>query len=73
MKPEHYRKLLDRAVAANNDELLDSICAVLAENEAAKAILVQKGYGNTRMAIDKMVKLVPDDARTLLNRLWSTK
>jgi autonomous glycyl radical cofactor GrcA len=70
MKPEHYRKLLDRAVAANNDELLDSICAVLAENEEAKAILVQKGYGNTRMAIDAMVKLVPEDAPSVLRRIF---
>lgn len=73
MKPEHYRKLLDRAFAANNDEILNSICAVLAENEEAKAILVQKGYGNTRMAIDKMVTLVPEDSKTLLKRLWGGK
>lgn len=70
MKSEHYRQLLDRAIASNNDELLDSICAVLAENEAGKEVLVQKGYGTTRMAIDAMVKLVPENARALLKAIW---
>lgn len=70
MKPGHYRKLLDRAIAANNDELLDSMCAVLAENEAAKAILLQKGYGTARMGIDAMARLVPEDAPSVLRRIF---
>jgi autonomous glycyl radical cofactor GrcA len=73
MKPEHYRALLNRAIASNNDELLNSMCAVLSENEQAKAILIQKGYGNTRMAIDAMVKLVPEDSRALLKRLCGAR
>jgi hypothetical protein len=59
MKPSHYRAMLDRAIRDRNEELLDSMCAVLAENEKAKELLIQKGYGPARAPIDVIVRQVP--------------
>lgn len=59
MTPTQYRAMLDRATRDGNDELIDAMCAVLAENEAAKSILFQKGYGPASEGIDAMVRKVP--------------
>jgi hypothetical protein len=59
MKPSHYRAMLDRAIRDGNGEVLDSMCNVLAENESAKAMLIQKGYGPARAPIDTIVRQVP--------------
>jgi hypothetical protein len=79
MNALQYRAMLNRAIAAGNDELLDSVCAVLAENEAAKETLIHKGYGPANAGIDAMVKHVPAAPKapgTPLARLfdiWSAK
>jgi hypothetical protein len=79
MTPAQYRAMLNNAVRDGNEELLGSVCAVLAENEAAKEILLHKGYGPARAGIDAIVKHVPAAPKapgTPLARLfdiWSGK
>jgi hypothetical protein len=60
MTPHQYRAMLTRAIEAGNNELLDSICTVLAENEAAKSILLHMGCGPASDGIDAMVKRIPE-------------
>lgn len=60
MTPTQYRAMLDRAIRDDNGEILDAMCAVLAENESAKSILFQLGYGPASDGIDAMVKRVPE-------------
>lgn len=70
--PYQYRCLLDRAYKAADDELLNSVCAVLAENEAAKSILFQKGYASANTPIDQMAVRVPTNIMALLD-IWSAR
>lgn len=69
MTSAQYRQMLDRAIRDGNSELLDSVCAVLAENEGAKSILYQMGYGPANAGIDAMVRQVPrSEVRTNHNK-----
>lgn len=47
-------------------DALNRIAKTQNENEAAKSILIQRGYGSPEMSIDAIVKLVPK-ARSLMH------
>lgn len=59
MNAGHYRDLMLRAMASNNDEMIDSIAAHLADCERGKELLRIKGYGLTGTSLEFMARMVP--------------
>lgn len=59
MQPQHYRDLIQRAIAEPGNQTLDLLVAQLADAQRAREILRAKGYGETGMSASVTAAQVP--------------